>query len=400
VVSTNTLTKKSLAIIVPELLPVPPVKGGAIEHWVHEASKQLDQTKFNISIISRPANSQGVDGVQYLGIPWTSTENFFYKLKERLSWHNPLRYIAKIQNVVSYGLRMAKIVSYFDLVVIHNEPNLLLFFKKSPQQKIVLHMHNEHLSLRLFRPFYRRALKKVDSVICVSEYIRHSAVQHFPEYTDKFTVIFNATDTEVFMPYGEEALLQLKDIVVIEPDKSYLLYVGRLTEIKGVHVLIQAFVEIHQVLPNTKLVIVGSSFFEGAAKTSYEQSLVELSKPVSQHIIFTGYIPHDKLKYLYSAADVVVLPSVWQDPCPLVVLEAMASGTCLVSSSVGGVPEVVENGINGVLVKATDVNALTHAAIEVLSNPYIKAQMELNARQKIIAGYTWQRLLGDLEAVF
>jgi spore coat protein SA len=400
VVSTNTLTKKSLAIIVPELLPVPPVKGGAIEHWVHEASKRLDQTKFNISIISRPANSQGVDGVQYLGIPWTSAENFFYKLKEQLSWRNPLRYIAKIQNVASYGLRMAKIISHFDLVVIHNEPNLLLFFKKSPQQKIVLHMHNEHLSLRLFRPFYRRALKKVDSVICVSEFIRRSAVQHFPEYTDKFTVIFNATDTEVFMPYGEEALLQLKDIVVIEPDKSYLLYVGRLTEIKGVHVLIQAFIEIHQVLPNTKLVIVGSSFFEGAAKTSYEQSLVELSKPISQHIIFTGYIPHDKLKYLYSAADVVVLPSVWQDPCPLVVLEAMASGTCLVSSSVGGVPEVVENGINGVLVKAADISALTHATIQLLSSAHIKAQMELNARKKIISGYTWQRLLNDIEDVF
>ncbi|MES1989279.1 MAG: glycosyltransferase family 4 protein, partial [Pseudomonadota bacterium] len=171
-------------------------------------------------------------------------------------------------------------------------------------------------------------------------------------------------------------------------------------EIKGVHVLIQAFELIHQRLPNTKLIIVGSSFFEGAAKTSYEQKLVNLAKPVNQHIIFTGYIPHEKLKYLYSAVDIVVLPSIWQDPCPLVVLEAMASGTCLVSSAVGGVPEVVENEINGILVKGADVDALVDAVCGVLLNDEHKIQMEYLARQKILAGYAWERLVGELETIF
>jgi len=392
--------KKNLAIIVPELLPVPPVKGGAVEHWVHEISKRLDQADFNISIVSRPANVQGIDGVQYLTIPWTSAEKVFYKLKELLTWRNPLRYLAKIQNVASYGLRMAKLVRNFDLVVIHNEPNLLLFLKKNPQQKIMLHMHNEHLSMCLFRPFYRQALKKVDSIICVSDYIRRSAVQHYPEYADKFIVMFNATDPDVFKPYGKEALLHLKDIVAIEADKSYLLYVGRLTEIKGVHVLIQAFLQIHQGQPNTKLIIAGSSFFEGADKTAYEQTLIKIAKPISQHIIFTGFIPHDKLKYLYSAVDVVVLPSIWQDPCPLVVLEAMSSGACLVSTAVGGVPEVVESGINGVSVEAGNVDAIARAVCNVLANQQTITKMGLAAREKIIEGYAWERLVADLERSF
>jgi spore coat protein SA len=397
--TSNSLSRKSLAIVVPELLPVPPVKGGAVEHWVHEASKRLDQAKFDISIISRPANDHGIDGVQYLTIPWTKTEQFFHRIKERLTWRNPLRYLAKMQNVASYGIRMAKLVHSFDLVVIHNEPNLLLFLKNNPLQKVILHMHNEHLTIRMFRPFYCYALKKVDSVICVSDYIRRSAIKHFPQYADKFIVVFNATDPNVFMPYADEALHQLKEVVALEADKKYLLYVGRLTEFKGVHVLIQAFEQIHQRLPNTKLIIVGSSFFEGAAKTAYEQALVELAKPIGQHIIFTGYIPHEKLKYLYSAVDVVVLPSIWQDPCPLVVLEAMASGTCLVSSAVGGVPEVVENKINGILVKESDVDALVSAVCNVLLHDEHKVQMEYLARQKILAGYAWERLVGELEAI-
>ena len=295
---------------------------------------------------------------------------------------------------------MAKHVRHFDVVVIHNEPNLLLFMRKMPQQKIFLHMHNEHLCIKLFRPFYRHALKKVNTIICVSDYIRRASIQHFPEFADKFTVVFNATDPEVFKPYGCEAITQLKDVLAIEPGKTYLLYVGRLTELKGVHILIKAFEQIHAKRPNTRLVIAGSSFFGGAAKTTYEQSLVELAKSVSQSIIFTGYIAHEKLKYLYSAVDLVILPSVWQDPCPLVVLEALASGTCLLATNVGGVPEVLEHKVVGELVPAADANALSNAVKTILANPQQKAKMEQAGRQKMIEHYARPRLVAELEALF
>ena len=261
-------------------------------------------------------------------------------------------------------------------------------------------MHNAHLGIAIFRPFYRRALKRVDKIICVSDYIRRHAVQYFPEYAEKFIVVFNATDPAVFKPYGDEAVNHLKGLVNIESDKTYLLYVGRLTEIKGVHVLIKAFLSIHAQRPNSRLIIVGSSFFGGAAKTDYEQSLVELAKPVSHAIIFTGFMPHEKLRYIYSAADVVVLPSVWQDPCPLVVLEAFASGTCLVSTAVGGVPEIVKNGINGLLVNAGDSEQLAKTVLEILSNLLSKNQIEQAARQLILAGYTWERLVKQIEIEF
>lgn len=388
---------ESIAIVVPELLPVPPVQGGAVEHWVDEASRRLVVAGRRLAVVSRPAGAGGCDGIEYIGIPWTKTEHFFHRIKERVTWKNPLRYLAKIQNVFSYGMRVAHAVQGFDVVYLHNEPNILLFLRKRPGQKIVLHMHNDHLSARLFRPFYRRALAKADRVICVSDYIRRCAVASFPEYSTKFSVIINATDPQVFRPYGEQSQEMLAGVVTFDPACSYLLYVGRLTEVKGVHVLIAAFRLIHARLPNTRLIITGSSFFGGAARTAYEQQLVDLAQPVADAIVFTGFLPHEKLRYLYSAVDVVCLPSVWQDPCPLVVFESMSSGSCLVATRVGGIPEVVVSGEDGVLVYPDDAAAMSDAVCDVLAYPDKKMDMEQRAREKMLRAYTWERLVSELE---
>ncbi len=391
---------QSIVVVVPELLPVPAVQGGAVEHWVQEVCDLLVKPSRRLAVVSRPANATGNPAIEYIGIPWTPTERWFHKLKDKVTWRNPLRYVAKIQNVFSYGTRVAQQVRDFDVVYLHNEPNILLFLKKRPGQKIVLHMHNDHLSSKLFRPFYRRALDKADRVICVSDYIRRCAAASFPEHAAKFGVVINSSDPEIFKPYGLEAVNALSGVVNFDPSCRYLLYVGRLTEVKGVHVLIEAFQKVQVRMPNTRLIITGSSFFGGAAKTAYEQKLVKLAESISAAIVFTGFLPHDKLRYLYSAVDSVCLPSVWQDPCPLVVFEAMSSGSCLVAARVGGIPEVVESGVDGVLVEPDDPVALANAVCNVLEQPVMKAEMERRARAKMLQSYTWERLVGELEAEF
>lgn len=390
---------KNLAIVVPELLPVPPVKGGAVEYWVHEFSHKLNPDKYRVTIFSRPSGVLKEGAINYIGIPWTSLEKAFGWVKERVSWRNPLRYIAKIQNVTSYGWRVAKQVAKFDNVIIHNEPNLLLFINRSSIQILILHMHNEHLIRPGLRWVYSHLLNKVDSVIFVSEYIKLSAAKYFPKHAHKFVVVFNATDPNIFKPYGDQAKLEVADIVDLKANAKYLLYVGRLTADKGVDVLIKAFHQILENNPETKLIIVGSSFFEGAVKTAYQEELIGLANKVSHGIIFTGFIPHNKLKYLYSVVDCVVLPSVWQDPCPLVVLETMASGTCLIASTVGGVPEVVEHEVTGVLVEPNQVDDLVFSIQTMLNNPQDMVEIGRSARMKVVAGYTWDHLVENMEKI-
>lgn len=391
---------KSIAIIVPELLPVPPVQGGAVEHWVDEASRRMILPGRRLAVISRPSGISGTAGVEYIDIPWTPLERFFHSLKEKMTWKNPLRYLAKIQNVCSYGIRAARAVRDFDMVYLHNEPNLLLFMKPQAGRKIVLHMHNDHLAARLFRGIYRRVLARADKVICVSDYIRRQAVACFPEHASRFCVVINSTDPATFRPYGkEESCAQLASILNIEADKRYLLYVGRLVHVKGVHVLIAAFREIHRRLPDTRLIIAGSSFFGGAARTAYEASLEKLAETVSEAIVFTGYLPHEKLRYLYSAADAVVFPSIWQEPCGLVILEAMAAGTCLVASCVGGAPEIVENDRTGVLVTPDDPDALAEAVCNTLAQPERMRRLESAGRQLVLERFTWERLVHEVEGI-
>lgn len=390
---------RSIVIVVPELLPVPAVKGGAVEYWVQEASKHLTTSVLKVSIVSRPANETENPAIQYLSVPWTQLEQWFCTVKEKVTWRNPLRYLAKIQNVYGYASRVAKLVRPFDVVYVHNEPNILLFLKRQPNQKIVLHMHNDHLSSRVFKLLYRRALLKADRVLCVSDYIRRRAVAAFPDLSHKFHVLLNVTEPSVFRPYGDNAYLQLRGKVDLDASLRYVLYAGRLTEVKGVHVLINAFQRVHSKYPNTRLIVTGSSFFSGAALTPYQIQLIELAQPVKDAIVFTGYLPHADLRYLYSAADIVAFPSTWQEPFGLVMLEAMASGTCLIASEVGGVPEVVTHGINGLLVPPNDPKALADAIDFALTHNKERASMEHQARQDVEERFTWEHLTKQLNKI-
>lgn len=389
---------KSIVFVLPEMLPVPAVKGGAVEQWVDEATRRMAARQRKLAVVSRPAGVAGDAAIDYIGIPWTRLEKFCYGMKEKLGRSNPLRHLVKIQNVFSYSLRVARAVRGYDVVCVHNEPNVLLFVDKTPGQRIVLHMHNDHLSIRMFRSLYRRMLKKVDHVICVSDYIRREALKHFPEYADRFSVAINAADTDVFKPYEEDATRALQGKLELDPGKRYLLYVGRLVPIKGVHVLIEAFSQVLRRHPDVRLLISGSSFFQGAAKTDYERELVELARPIADSIVFTGFLPHETLKYLYSAADIVVMPSVWQEPCALVMFEAMASGTLLIGTTVGGVPEVVSDGHNGLLVPAGNVAELARALCGALEDPASMQRMAQAGRATIVEKFTWDSLVNKVES--
>jgi spore coat protein SA len=388
----------SIAVVVPEMLPVPPVLGGAVEQWVHEFTRRLAERTPPLAVISRPAGIAGPPGIEYLGVPWTATERFFYRLKERLNSRNPLRYLAKIQNVWSYARRATRCARAFDVVYLHNEPNILLFMPLRSEQRIILHMHNDHLTMRVFRPFYRRALKKAHLVLFVSDYIRRRALAVFPEFADRFKTVLNATDPELFTP-GAASQESFPAGVDLGPPGGRILFVGRVTPIKGVHVLIKAFSGIRARFAQARLIIVGSSFFGEAVKTPYELELARLAEPLGDAVVFTGYVPQAALRSLYAACDVLVVPSIWQEPFGLVVLEAMASGTCVVASAVGGLPEIIEHRRTGILIPAADVGALAGAVCELLADAGFRRRLEEAARAAIERRFTWSRLIDEVDAL-
>ncbi len=322
--------------------------------------------------------------MSYLGIPLTASERSLERWKHRRSRLNPLRILGKVFNVWRYGKRAAAAARDFDIIYLHNEPNILGCIKLRPGQRLILHMHNDHLSIPAFRPWYRRTLAKASRVVFVSDYLRNSALRHFPEYRDRFTCMLNATDTDMFQPPGNVGAAAAAP-ASLAPGFQYVLYAGRLIPEKGVDVLVRAFQHVVAGNPQARLIITGSSFFAGARRTAFEDQLARLAEPIGQSIEFTGFVPRERLRSLYRDCDLVVVPSVWQEPSGLVVLEAMASGKCLVATAVGGIPELVTDGRTGVLVAPADPAALARAITGLLADPERRAALGSAARDHLLA---------------
>jgi spore coat protein SA len=397
----------SVAFVVPEMLPVPPVEGGAVEGWVHEVSRALARQGFDVTVVSRPAGAaadaavQG-DGVRHVGVPWTRVGRWLYERKRGWGPGHPLRPVVKVLNVLEYafGVRRRLRALAPDIVYVHNDPYLAGLLGRPARRALVLHMHNDHLCAKGARPLLRPIVARCDRVLCVSDFIRDRARDAFADQADRFETVLNAIDT------GTPALAAARERVdgLAASDRATVaprfLYAGRLVAEKGVHVLLEAFALLLRALPDARLTIAGSSFFANAPATPFVRALRRQAEGLGHAVEFTGFLPHERLLALYADVDAVVVPSTWDEPFGLVVLEAMAAGACVIASRVGAIPELVEDGRTGLLVPAGDARALACALEAVAADPARRRRLGAAARQEALLRFPLSRLVGELGNCF
>lgn len=185
----------------------------------------------------------------------------------------------------------------------------------------------------------------------------------------KIVIISNPVDTSQFKSRSE-----------CKGSKS-VLFVGTLTEKKGVEILINAIPKILEKVSNAKFMIVG----EGRRK----KSLIKLagSLGVRDKVSFVGAVDGYALPAYYRRADVLVLPSFFETfGIPLI--EAMSTKIPVISTRLGGIPEIVKNGENGILVERGDVEALADAIGYLLLNPKIATGMGKRGREIVERDYS------------
>ena len=146
-----------------------------------------------------------------------------------------------------------------------------------------------------------------------------------------------------------------------------LLFVGRLTEKKGIGYLLQALPALRRDFADLELLVVGTGHLESSLKAQARQ--LGLDKVTR----FIGHVPNDDLPTYYRAADVVVIPSIVsetgdEEGMPVVLLEALATGCRVVATRTGGIPEIIRDGENGFLANSADVDSLTTAILRALSD--------------------------------
>jgi glycosyltransferase involved in cell wall biosynthesis len=158
------------------------------------------------------------------------------------------------------------------------------------------------------------------------------------------------------------------------PGRPSVLYVGRLESYKGVEVLLRAMVTLRQFVPLARLVVVG----DGSQRRSLEKLSAALG--LDGHVRFTGWVGAASVAGYYEAAQVLAIPSLCPENLPTVAIEAMAVGRPIVGSNVGGIPELVADGVTGRIVEPRDADGLAAALREILSDSELAERMSAAAR--------------------
>ncbi|MBM6859907.1 glycosyltransferase family 4 protein, partial [Clostridium saudiense] len=235
----------------------------------------------------------------------------------------------------------------YDYIIIENRPQFVLPIKKITKSKIILHIHNDYLcgdskdDISIINACYK--------ILVVSDYMKQKMIKNLKYYEDKIIVLYNGIDSNRFnKKLSEKQRIKIREDYGIKKDDFVIIFTGRLIEQKGILQLLRAVKKIQSV-ENIKVLIVGSSWYSSDSITEYVARLHDESKSIKDKIIFTGYIDYNKLNKLYDVADIAVLPSMWEEPLGMVILEAMSMQLPVISTNSGGIVEVITDKENGFL---------------------------------------------------
>jgi glycosyltransferase involved in cell wall biosynthesis len=225
----------------------------------------------------------------------------------------------------------------------------------------------------------------------------------FPEYAGRCHVVYNGVDTELFVPSREVGGDD-------EGGSKRLLFVGRITPEKGIHNLVEAVARLSDRVPGVRLDVVGpdaetpreyivdisddnhvkslASWYKG----DYYERLQNLARTrVGDRVTFSGLVPPHELPGYYQKADLLLNPSV-SESFGMSLVEAMACGTPVVATRVGGMPEIVEEGRTGVLVAPADPIALSDAVAGLLGDNALRASMRGACRDRAVEMFSWEAI--------
>jgi len=209
-------------------------------------------------------------------------------------------------------------------------------------------------------------LRRADSLRAISE----ATKEQLERWTSRKAIVKfpTWTDIEVFQNAGSS---------VRHKTERFILYVGVLIHLKGVHFLLESFARIAGEIKDMKLVLIGKANDGG-----YAETLMKLTARLGldQRVTFMGAMPQSELAEFMARAKVLVLPSL-SEGLGRVLLEAMACGTPVIGSAVGGIPEIIQEGETGFLIPPGDVGALAGRLKWILQHPDKATQIGESARK-------------------
>lgn len=260
----------------------------------------------------------------------------------------------------------------------------------------VINFRKGHLNIlkALFSCFYYSTfqewptLMNSSAIIAVSDKVA-KAIQRRP-FIDrkKIKIIKYGIDLEIFQGSDEERKNIRKFLNFSEQDQV-VLFLSLLSKQKGADVAIRAFKELSRKEKNVKLIIGGDGDYLQAAKQLAEQL------GMADRVVFPGFIPNDEASGYYNAADIFIFPTLRLESFGIVLAEAMACEKPIIASKIGSIPDVIDDGINGILVRPGDHEELSREIRRLLRDREYSRILAKNARKKALQEFSLKKMVED-----
>jgi len=223
-----------------------------------------------------------------------------------------------------------------------------------------------------------------DFICCISFFARSQLMKFSPYvHWKKLVVSRLGVNPDLFSPSPKR----------VAPDVFEVLCVGRLTGAKGQHLLIDAVDKLASQGRSVRLRVVGS----GPDEASLKAHAAETGRP--DLVVFEGAVNQDHIRTLYRAADIFCIAS-FAEGIPVVLMEAMAMEIPCVTTHITGIPELIRNGVDGMLVAASDVDGLAEAMAKLMDDPELRMQIGRNGRARVLEHYDLRRSVEKLASIF
>lgn len=331
--------------------PVPASKGGAVSTLVELLVEGNNKKRLvDMTLVSYFDNkafklSEKYPNIHFVWIkvPWIVKlmDKMLFTIVSKLTNLKATSF-KSLLSLVYYTFKSSRLIKKlnFDTVVLeHNIPQVWMIKWSGYNGKYYHHLHN----LPRTNAKCRDALNKCTKFLCISQYMVNNIMDAGcpigPVSIERAKILFNCIDTTKFRPIEKENLNVNKVGYGIDADSRVLLFAGRITWEKGIDKVLEAFDYIKH--DHVELLVIGDMAMALQEKSPYADKLIKLGKKNQGKIHFTGYVEHDKLPELYNLADIAVLPSMWEEPAGLTMVEAMACGTPVITTKSGGIPEYV-----------------------------------------------------------
>lgn len=264
--------------------------------------------------------------------------------------------------------------------------------------RIVVHTFHGHvlrgyfgpLKSRVFRLLERLLARTTTRLVAVSPQVRDDLVALGVAPKEKFEVVRLGIELDERLG-GEATRDETRALLGIAPERFVVGWVGRMTGVKRTDDVLESLRDLRERGVDAVLLMVG----DGPDRDHVEERASKLG--IVRHCFFLGY--QEDVAGWYQAFDAMILPSA-NEGTPVVVIEALAAGRPVVATRVGGVPDVLHDGVDGFLVEPGDTGAIAAALERLAKDPALRAEMGAAGRSSVPPRYAVERLVDDVDRLY